>query len=315
MSFLSAARLWLLVLVLAVAVGYIVQQRRRRHYAVRFTNLDLLDKVMPKRPGWRRHIPAAALLLALVSLVTAFAQPARDVEVPRERATVVMAIDVSLSMEATDVDPTRLAAAKEAAASFVDLLPDRLNLGLVAFSGVAQVLVAPTADHELVKRSIESLSLGPRTAVGEAVFLALASIASVPLGAEEAPPPGRIVLMSDGETTVGRPNELAAQAAVEADVPVYTIAFGTDSGTVAVEGRLVPVPVNRDALRRLADSTGGNAFEAASSSELREVYADIGSSIGFVTEPEDISAVFAGIALAFALAGAVASLFWFSRLP
>lgn len=315
MSFLSGVRLWLLVLVLAVAVAYVVQQRRRRHYAVRFTNLALLDKVMPKRPGWRRHIPPTALLLALVSLVTAFAQPARDVKVPRERATVVMAIDVSLSMEATDIDPNRLTAAKEAAASFVDLLPDRLNLGLVAFSGVAQVLVAPTADHELVKRSIESLSLGPRTAVGEAVFLALASIASVPLGTEEAPPPGRIVLMSDGETTVGRPNELAAQAAVEADVPVYTIAFGTDSGSVAVEGQLVPVPVNRDALRRLADSTGGTAFEAASTAELREVYADIGSSIGFVTEPEDISAVFAGIALAFALAGAVASLFWFSRLP
>lgn len=315
MTFLSPERLLLGALVVAIAIGYVVQQRRRKQYAVRFTNLALIDRVMPRQPGWRRHVPPAALLLALVSLVTAFAQPARFVNVPRERATVVMAIDVSLSMEATDVAPSRLAAAKEAAASFVDLLPSRLNLGLVSFSGVAQVLVAPTTDHALVKRSIDTLSLGPRTAVGEAVFLALATIQSVPVLAGEEPAPGRIVLMSDGETTVGRDNETAAQAALEAEVPVYTIAFGTDDGAVAVEGRLVPVPVNREALRRLADATGGTNFEAATARELRRVYADIGSSIGFTREPRDISATFAGIGLAFALAAAAASLVWFSRLP
>jgi Ca-activated chloride channel family protein len=315
MSFLSGERLWLLLVVAAVAVAYVAMHRRRRRYAVRFTNLALLDRVMPRRPDWRRHLPPVAFLLALVSLVTAFAQPARAVKVPRERATVVMAIDVSLSMEATDVRPTRIEAAKEAAASFVDLLPARLNLGLVSFSGTAQVLVSPTTDHELVKRNIGNLSLGPRTAIGEAVFLSLSSIASVPAEPGQAPPPARIVLMSDGETTVGRPNEVAARAAAEAEVPIYTIAFGTDDGTVAVEGRLVPVPVNRDALRRLADTTGGRAFEAASGRELRQVYSDIGSSIGFTTVPRDVSAWFAGIGLAFALAAAAGSLAWFSRLP
>jgi Ca-activated chloride channel family protein len=313
--FLSAVRLWLLLGVAALAAAYVVQQLRRKQYAVRFTNLALLDKIAPRRPAWRRHVPAVAFLLALIAFTTAFARPSRPVKVPRERATVVMAIDVSLSMEATDVEPTRLEAAKDAAESFVDLLPARLNLGLVSFSGTAQVLVAPTNDHSLVKRSIETLSLGPRTAVGEAVFASLTSIASVPAEVGMAPPPARIVLMSDGETTVGRPNEVAAAAAADADVPVYTIAFGTDEGAVEVEGRLVPVPVNREALAQLAEATGGSAFEAASSKELREVYNDIGSSIGYRTVPREVTSWFVGLGLAFALAAAGGSLVWSARLP
>ncbi len=315
MSFLSAGRLWLLLAVAGLAVAYVVQQLRRKQYAVRFTNLALLDRIAPRRPAWRRHVPAVAFLLALVTFTMAFARPTRPVRVPRERATVIMAVDVSLSMEATDVDPTRIEAAKEAAASFVDLLPNRLNLGLVSFSGTAQVLVAPTTDHMLVKRSIAGLSLGPRTAIGEAVFLSLQTIASVPEEPGQGRPPARIVLMSDGETTVGRPNEVAALAASEAGVPIYTIAFGTDEGTVAVEGRLVPVPVNREALRQLAEATGGKAFEAASGKELRQVYADIGSSIGYRTVPREVTAWFVGLGLLFALAAAGGSLVWSSRLP
>ena len=315
MSFQSP---WLLLGLLAIPllVGfYITSQRRRRAYAVRFTNLALLDKIAPRRPAWRRHVPAIAFLVALTTFVTAYARPSRPVKVPRERATVIMAIDVSLSMEATDVKPTRIQAAKDAASSFVDLLPGRLNLGLVSFSGTAQVLVAPTTDHSLVKRSITTLQLGPRTAIGEAVFLSLQSIASVPTDPGQSKPPARIVLMSDGETTVGRPNELAAQAAAEAKVPVSTIAFGTDDGTVAVEGRLVPVPVNRDALRQLAETTGGKAFDATSSKELKQVYSDIGSSIGYRKVPREVTSWFVGLGLMFALAAAGGSLLWTSRLP
>ncbi|HEX2118415.1 MAG TPA: VWA domain-containing protein, partial [Acidimicrobiales bacterium] len=234
---------------------------------------------------------------------------------PRERATVVMAIDVSLSMEATDVEPNRLEAAQEAAKEFVDLVPSRLNLGLVAFSGVAQVLVSPTTDHALLKRSIDNLQLGPRTAVGEAIFASLGSIASVPSEPGQAPAPGRIVLMSDGETTVGRPNELAARAALDAKVQISTIAFGTDDGYVTVEGRNLPVPVNRDALAQIADITGGRAFEAGTARELRRVYADIGSSIGFRTEEREVTSWVVGLALAFALAAAAGSLVWSPRLP
>jgi Ca-activated chloride channel family protein len=226
-----------------------------------------------------------------------------------------MAIDVSLSMEATDVLPNRITAAQEAAKSFVDIVPARLNLGLVAFSGVAQVLVPPTTDHALLKRSIDNLQLGPRTAIGEAVFASLGTIASVPSSPGQAPAPGRIVLMSDGETTVGRPNDQAAKAATDAKVQISTIAFGTDDGFVTVEGRNIPVPVNRPALAQIADATGGRAFEAASAKELRRVYADIGSSIGYRTEQREVTSWLVGLALVFALAASAGSLLWTSRLP
>lgn len=315
MSFLAANRLWLLLGVVALAAAYLLMQKRRRGYAVRFTNLSLLASVAPQRPGWRRHLPAGALLLALIAFVTAFAHPTRDTKVPRERATIMMAIDVSLSMQATDVQPDRLKAAKAAAATFVDLVPGRLNLGLVAFSGTAQVLVPPTTDRALLKQSIQSLQLGPATAIGEAVYASLGAIASVPSSPGQPPAPARIVLMSDGETTVGRSNDSAAAAAVKANVPVSTIAFGTDQGTVMVEGSPVYVPVNKDALARLADETHGSAFEAASGTELKKVYNDIGSSIGYRTVQKDATAWFVGLGLMFAAAAAVGSLVWSSRLP
>ena len=315
MTFLAANRLWLLLGVVVLAALYVVTQLRRKQYAVRFTNLSLLASVAPRRPGWRRHLPAAAFLLALATFVTAFAQPTREVKVPRERATILMAVDVSLSMQATDVSPNRLRAAKAAATSFVDLVPPRLNVGLVSFSGTAQVLVAPTTDHAVIKRSIANLELGPATAIGEAIYASLGSIASVQREPGQAPPPARIVLMSDGETTVGRSNDQAARAAVDARVPVSTIAFGTDAGFVVVEGRNIPVPVNREALARLAETTGGASFEAGTARELRRVYTDIGSSIGYRTEKREITSWFVGLALFFAMAAAAGSLVWFSRLP
>jgi Ca-activated chloride channel family protein len=314
-KFLSGERLWLLLGVIGLAAAYVVLQLRRKAYAVRFTNLELLRSVAPRRPGWRRHLPAVAFLLALATLVTAFAQPTRAVRVPRERATIVMAIDVSLSMEATDVEPTRLRAAKAAAETFLDLVPPRLNVGLVSFSGTAQVLVAPTTDRDVVRASIANLQLGPATAIGEAIYASLGTIASVPGEPGQAQPPARIVLMSDGETTAGRPNELAARAASEAKVPLSTIAFGTDDGTVYVEGSPVQVPVNKESLRRLADLTDGRFFEASTEKELKRVYADIGSSVGYRTVQREATAWFVGLGLVFALAAAAGSLAWTSRLP
>jgi len=315
MTFLAAGRLWLLVAIIALAVAYVVSQFRSQKYAVRFSNLPLLASVAPKRPGWRRHLPAAAFALALTTFVLAFAQPTRDVKVPREQATIVMAIDVSLSMQATDVDPTRFEAAKAAAASFVELVPSKLNIGLVAFSGTAQVLVPPTTDHTLLKRNIDNLQLGPATAIGEAIYASLGAIALVPAQPGQKPPPARIVLMSDGATTVGRPNAAAAKAAADAGTPVSTIAFGTQTGTVTVEGNPVRVPVNKDALRIVADETKGSFFEASSAKELKKVYADIGSSVGYRTERKEATAFFVGLGLVFALVAAATSLVWFSRLP
>ncbi len=315
MNFRSGERLWLLVAVAALVGAYILVQVRRKAYAVRFTNLELLRSVAPRRPGWRRHLPAAAFLLALATLVTAFAQPTRATKVPRERATIVMAIDVSLSMQATDVEPSRLVAAKDAAETFIDLVPPRLNIGLVSFSGTASVLVAPTTDRTMLKQSIANLQLGPATAIGEAIFASLGSIASTPGAPGQAPPPARIVLMSDGENTVGRPNAMAARAALAAKVPVSTIAFGTDAGTVFVEGNPVPVPVNKDSLRELAQDTNGSFFEASTEKELKKVYADIGSSVGYRTVRQEATAWFVGLGLVFALAAAAGSLVWSSRLP
>jgi len=314
-SFLAAGRLWLLLAVAVLAGLYVFTQLRRKQYAVRFTNLSLLASVAPKRPGWRRHVPAAAFLLALVTLVTAFAQPTRKTRVPRERATIVMAVDVSNSMQATDVEPSRIQAAKVAASSFVDLVPERLNLGLVAFSGTAQVLVSPTTDRTLVKRSIANLQLGPATAIGEAIAVSLGAISSVPGEPGQQPPPARIVLMSDGETTVGRPNQIAARAAIAAKVPVSTIAFGTENGTVFIEGNRIPVPVNKDALRTIAETTDGRFFEASTENELKRVYADIGNSVGYRTERREATTWFVGLGLIFALAAAAGSLAWSSRLP
>ena len=317
MTFLAGERLWLLVVVAAALVAYVVLQLRRRTYAVRFTNLDLLDSVAPRRPGWRRHLPAAVFLLAACSLVIGFARPARDEQVPRERATIIVAIDTSLSMEADDVDPNRIEAAKVAAADFVALLPEAMNVGLVSFNGIAQIRVGPTIDHEAVQESIAALKLGEATAIGEAIFAGLDAIGQVPPDAEGTPPPARIVLMSDGETTQGRPDELAIEAAVAAGVPISTIAFGTPNGVIDIPGEPVPIPVPVDegALNAIAEDTGGTAFAAATTDQLQAVYADIGSSIGFVSEQREIDAWFVGIGLALLLLSSALSLTFFSRLP
>ncbi|CAA9237042.1 MAG: Aerotolerance protein BatA [uncultured Acidimicrobiales bacterium] len=322
MSFLEPLRLVLLLAVGALVVAYVVLQLRRRRIAVRFSQVDLLASVAPRHPGWRRHLPAGALVGALILLVLAFAQPVRDEQVARREATVILAIDTSISMEATDVAPSRMAAAQQAAEEFAGSLPDRFRLGLVSFAGTASVIVPPTTDHELVRRRIAGLQLAPSTAIGEAIHTSLAAAleGQEPPGTE-APdedsadkPAVRIVVLSDGATTVGRSNASGAAAAEEAGVPVSTIAFGTDAGVVQVEGRQLSVPVDRDALREVANATGGRFFEAPTASELQRVYSDIGTSLRFATEQREITALFAGVALLLALLAAAGSLLWSNRL-
>ncbi|CAN5191955.1 VWA domain-containing protein [soil metagenome] len=272
MTFVSPDWLWVFAVLAALAAAYVFVQLRRRRYTVRFTNLALLDTVAPKRPGWRRHVTAVVFLAGTAALVLAMARPARSERVPRERATVIMAIDTSLSMEATDVAPNRLDAAQQAAVVFLDQLPPTINVGLVTFDGFARVAVPATTDRELIRRAIENLELGEGTAIGEAIFASLDALNQVPESPDsDEPAPGRIVLMSDGETTFGRPNTDASDAADEADVPVSTIAFGTASGFVVIEGQRVPVPVNEDALEEIADDTGGSFFTAATEEELAAV--------------------------------------------
>jgi len=315
MSFLAPERLWLLLAVAALVVAYVVQARRRTRYAVRFTELDLLASVAPDRPGWRRHVPAALLLLSLVALTVGFARPQAEVQVPRERATVVIALDTSLSMNAVDVEPSRDTAARLAAARFVDDLPARFNVGLVSFSGTAAVVVPPTQDHRAVNAALQGLSLGSGTAIGEAVLSSISALQLVPGQDGQAAPPARLVLLSDGTNTVGRPLDVAVQAARDAGVPVSTIAFGTQEGTVEVDGNVIPVPVDRAALRALAQETGGSAYTAESEDALSDVYDDIGSQVGTTTEQQEVTARLTGLGLLAAAAAAALGLLWGTRLP
>jgi len=179
-SFLSPWRLLLLFVVVALGITYALFQKRRSKYAVRFTNLELLESIAPNRPGWRRHIAAAVQLVALAALVLAFAQPVHDVKVPRERATVMLALDVSLSMEATDVKPDRIEAAKVAATAFLDDVPAQFNVGLVTFAGSAKIRVAPTTDRQQVANAIQNAQLDDGTAIGDAIDASLDALEDVP---------------------------------------------------------------------------------------------------------------------------------------
>ena len=317
MTFQSPWWLLALIVVAALVAVYVVLQLRRRAYAARFTNVALLGSLVPKRPGWKRHLAFGLVALGLATLVVSLAVPSTEVRVPREKATVVMAVDVSLSMEARDVEPTRFQAMQRAAVDFVDVLPKRINLGLVTFAGTATTVVPPTTDRALVATAIENLDLAEATAIGEAVFTSLSAIenfqASLESSGQEAPP-ARIVLLSDGFNTVGRDETQAIEAARAAGVPVSTIAFGTDYGTLDIDGEQVPVPVDRESLEQLARETGGSFSEATSAAELEEVYADLGSQIGYTTEPKDISPWFVRAGVAVVLLGALLSLFWTNRL-
>ena len=315
MKFEQPLWLWLLLIVPALVVAYLVAQRRRSKYAVRFATLPMLEKVAPTRPGWRRHAPAFAFLAALTVLTIAIARPVADVRVPRERATVVVAMDISNSMAATDVEPNRFEVAKSAATEFVNSLPEQFNVGLVSFARTANVVAPPSTDHQATVDAINRLTLTDSTAIGEAVLTSLTAVKSLDADAATDPPPARIVLLSDGGNTAGRPIDEAAEAAVQAGVPVSTIAYGTPQGTVDIEGRSIPVPADTESLRGLAEATSGSFYSAESDEELRSVYSDLQSSIGWTTEEREITNLVAGIALAVALLAGLASLLWFSRLP
>jgi Ca-activated chloride channel homolog len=288
---------WLLALlvVVALAAAYVWNELRRRRNTMRFTNLGVLEKIAPKRPGRVRHAPVALILVALACLVVALAGPLATEQVPRNRATVMLAIDVSLSMRATDVSPSRLQTAEQAATEFVDQLPPGINLGLVSFAGTATVLVSPTRDRDTVKRAISTLQLAESTATGEAIQASLASIRSVAtqIQGPEQPPPGRIILLSDGKQTI--PSDLeaprgaftAADQAKQQGVPISAISFGTDYGEIEIEGRPVPVAVADSDMQEIARRSGGDFSKAASQQDLRATYDTLREQIGYESQEVD----------------------------
>ena len=330
MSFEAPALLLGLLLVPLAAAGYWLLQRRRAAYAVRFTNLSVLAGVAGKRNTWRRHVPAALMLLALTALCVAFARPTITVKTPDERASVVLVVDVSGSMRATDVKPTRLAAAKRAMRSFLERSPDTLRIGVVAFSDEAQVVVSPTVDREALTQGIALLGPGFGTAIGDALARAVdlartataetGTTAPSPVKDEEGRSLASILLLSDGAQTRGllSPGQ-GAQRAQTAGIPVFTIALGTDEGTIMAgppgQEQLIPVPPDRETLSAIAEYTGAESFDAQSADAVEKVYRGLGSRVGRQDRPREVTSAFVA-AGALLLVGAVgAAIAGAPRLP
>lgn len=320
MSLTGFAHAWwflFLFVVLGLIAFYIYVQRVRKQRILRFANMELLESVAPKQPSRWRHLPAALLAASLVLLTVAMAGPTHDVRIPRNRAVVMLVIDVSQSMRATDVAPSRLAAAQEAAKQFADQLTPGINLGLIAYAGTATVLVQPTTNREATKNGLDKLQLADRTATGEGIFTALQAIATVGavIGGGDEKPPARIVLMSDGKETVpSNPDNpkgayTAARTAKDQGVPISTVSFGTPYGYVEINDQRQPVPVDDEMLGRIAKLSGGDAFTASSLEQLKQVFTSLQQQIGYETIKGDASLGWLRLgALVLAVAGVLALL-------
>ncbi|MEJ7797043.1 MAG: VWA domain-containing protein [Solirubrobacteraceae bacterium] len=314
MSFASPLALLCLAALPLAVLAHVAAQRRRRRYPVRYTALSTLAAVIGAEPRWRRHVPFALLALALTALVISLARPQRTVAVPVERASVVLVTDVSRSMSATDVSPTRLEAARRAAQSFLDTVPDELRVGLVSYSDAAQTLQTPTTDRALISGALETLQPISGTATGAGLRTALDDL-KIAGDSSEGRPPAALVLLSDGSATDGTAAFDVAAEARRLRVPVYTVALGTPDGTITLGGQLLRVPPDIEALQRIASLSGGDAFRAEDADELGAVYDRLGSQIGTKPEQREISVVFAGAGLLLLAGAMAASLATNGRLP
>ncbi|MCW2985518.1 MAG: hypothetical protein JWR63_3088 [Conexibacter sp.] len=322
MSFGAPLVLIALVLVPALAAGYVVLQRDRGRAAAAFASPALAASVAPRRPRWRRHVPLLAFLVAVAILVVAAAKPQRTVAVPVEHAQIMLLTDVSGSMLSTDVKPNRLVAARRAGKAFIDKVPKQVNVGIEAFNQVPQVLANPTTDRDALDLALGRLRSSGGTATGEAIQTATRVLQQAP-SLNGKKPPSAIVLLSDGASTKGVDPQAAAQAAAKLKIPVYTVTLGTPSGTITVPrtpsnpaaGTITkPVPPDEASLRAIAQASGGKSFSAESASDLSAVYERLGSQLGTKKEPRQITAGFAGAGLALLALGAALSLRWFGRL-
>lgn len=314
MEFMAPHRLWALLIIPLIGVLYVVLSSRiskRRPMSSR------LSVVVPRDAAWKRHGAVTLALLSLAALIIAWAIPKDYVDQPRDRATIVVSIDVSWSMEARDVDPDRLAAAQDSAKAFVDSLPPRFNVALVSFAGTADLVVPPTVDRGVIHRAIDSLVLAPSTAVGEGVYRSLDALKLVPPDPDDPDDiaPAAVVLLSDGATNIGRGSAGAAETAKEQDVPVYTIAFGTDNGYVEQDGQRQRVAVDHWELSEIARLSGGKKYAAESAGQLGEVYEAIRQSVGVERVPAEVTDRYAGLAIIFAVLAAMGVISLGARWP
>ena len=314
MSFASPGWLAALALIPAGFLLYALARRRRRRWAVRFPAVATVAAVAPRPAAWRRRIPAALLALAVIALVGAMARPQSTVAVPIERATVILILDGSRSMQATDVDPSRIAAAKGAAQSFLEKVPDKLRVGFVGYSQTPTIVQRPTTEHDQVRAAIASLIADGGTATGEAIDAALNTLNEK---GQRGRAPAAIVLLSDGKSTDGRDPVEVARRAGRLKVPIYTVALGTEDGVVpgGPYGAPLPVPPDPETMRRIASVSNGKAYEIDEGDALERVYESLGSRLGTRDEKREVSASFAlGGLLLLALAAGL-SVRWRSRLP
>jgi Ca-activated chloride channel family protein len=325
MSFSSPIALLALILVPIAAVGYVLFERRRVREAAAFVEPALLPNVVDRVPGWRRHLPAAFLLLAVAAFLIGFARPHATVSTRSEEATAIIAIDTSRSMGATDIQPTRLAAAQASARRFLEDLPDKYRVSIVAFSTLAQVVAVPTTDRDYVDTAISGLRVGEATALGDALATAVAVARGTPEGikppAGEKPVPAVVLVLSDGAVDGGRV-ELpeAIRRARDAKIPVFTALLGTEAGVVTVPHvggyvERIQVPPDPAVLRRVAQETGGSFFTAPTAKDLDTVYADLKSRLGSTNKDEEITFAFAVAGALLLLGGCVLSALWFRRVP
>jgi Ca-activated chloride channel homolog len=315
---------FLFLIVVAVVIAlYILIRRARQRRVMRFANLELLESVAPESSQRWRHLSAILLVVSLLLFTVAMAGPTHDVRIPRDRAVVMLVIDVSESMRAMDVAPSRLAAAQQAGKQFSDELTPGINLGLIAFGGNSTVLVSPTTNRAAMKQAIDKLQPEDRTATGEAIFTALQAISTVGavMGGGNGPPPARIVLESDGKETVPTdPDDprgafTAARTAKEQGVPISTISFGTPDGYVDINGQRQPVPVDDETLKTIAALSDGQAFNASSLDQLKSVYATLQQQIGYETVEGDASAGWLRLGTLVLAASLLAALLINRRLP
>jgi len=333
-TFADPVLLLLVVIAPALLLVYAVLQKRKTLYAVRFTNLNLLANVVERTPSIKRHVAPVLFTVALATLLVAVAEPQTNVRVPKEEATVVLIIDVSGSMQAEDVDPTRMEAAKSAATTFIDVLPPKFRVGVVQFSDFAEALTLPTDQRDQVAAAIATMEPLGGTAMGDGIIrgLEVGGRQINPDGTSEDPPPSTgdeatdepplvLLLVSDGANTAGTFDPIdAAQVAADQEVPVFTIAPGTQDGTITIDDpdfgpSTLQVPPDERTLERIADETGGEFFSAPDEEELAQVYSALGSQIGFTTEEQPITRWYVAAGVAVLILAAGASLAFSQRLP
>jgi Ca-activated chloride channel homolog len=319
-SFETPLVLTALLVVPLLVVLYVRRERRRRDAAAAFTSPALLPNLVDARPSWRRHLPLAIFLVALAAMIVGVARPHATVSVPKEEATVMVAIDTSLSMKATDVRPSRLAAARSVARALIAKVPDKFRIGIVAFSGRSSVVLPPTRDRALANAALANLHSGDGTALGDAISQAVA-LGRRQRAADSSVPPTSVLVISDGAQMSGRMSPLAAaQLARKAHVPVYTVVLGTPNGVVHAKlpgGYTVDirVPPRPDVLRQVAQVSGGRFFAAADDSDLRDVYTKLRSRLGHERQQRELTDVFAGGSGALLIVGGALSALWFRRIP